>query len=79
MAHDVVDELQAEAIVEAEHGLGMELHSDHRRGAMAARCLEAAQQYTVENMAQNFCAGIIRCLETYGITGGAVKPLGKST
>ena len=35
--------------------------------AMSQQCLADASRYTVENMAENFSSGILRCLEYYGI------------
>lgn len=43
------------------------LTDDAYRSAMQARCLADAQHYTVENMVHNFCEGILRCLEFYGL------------
>lgn len=37
-----------------------------KRTAMAERCLQDAQRYTVENMARNFADGVIACLRSYG-------------
>lgn len=46
----------------------IELLTDERkRAAMSARCLADASRYTVENMARNFCEGILKCLAHFGM------------
>lgn len=49
------------------------LSDEGMRGKMAEQCRTDAQRYTVENMARNFCDGIIRCLDSYGLRPG-VEP-----